>query len=446
MEIFIPKEAEIVLTKLEKAGFEAFLVGGCVRDSLLGFRARDWDLVTSAKPQQIKAVFEGYRIIETGIKYGTVTLLIGQQALEITTYRVEASYTDGRHPDEVEFVESLQDDLKRRDFTINALAYHPQTGLMDYFGGLADLKNKTIVAVGEPKARFEEDSLRIMRALRFAAVYGFNIDTKTIAAMLEHKDLLKRVAPERIRPELEKLLCGATVKKVLKDYYPILGVIIPEILPMVDFDQHNPHHHLNVWEHTLECLAQIKPQAILRLAALLHDIGKPGCFSLDNQGVGHFYGHNRASADITKGILIRLKFDNKTTEKLFTLVRYHDSEILKEPKYVKRWLNRLGEENLRLLLELKRADALGQAPQFRTAKLQYLQQLENILAAIIREGQCFSLKHLAVNGNDLLQLGIPQGKQIGIMLDQLLKAVINEEAENDRDKLLQLAKKEKPCK
>lgn len=440
MKINLPREAKSVIDILEKKGFEAYLVGGCVRDGLLGLEPDDWDIVTSAKPQEIKNSFAEFRLIETGIKYGTITVIIEQKPIEITTYRVEGTYSDNRHPDKVHFVKNLKEDLSRRDFTINALAYHPEKGLIDYFDGLLDLKQRVIRSVGDPEERFKEDSLRIMRAMRFAATYEFVIDAQTAKAMKEHKGLLKNIAVERNRMELDKLLCGDGVKKVLRKYVHVVSVIIPELLPMVGFNQHNPHHHLDVWKHTLECVAHAPKQIIPRLVMLFHDIGKPHCFTQDDKGIGHFYGHNRISVNIAKKVLTRLKYDHATLEQVQLLILYHDAQVLPEPKYVKRWLNRLGEDNFRLLLEVKKADTKGKNPRSLEEKLKRIENLEHILRKIIEEKQCFSLKHLEINGHDLLQSGIPRGKNIGVILDRLLKKVINEEIENDKEKLLSSAK------
>ena len=439
MEIYLPQEVNMALNSLEQYGFEGYLVGGCVRDSLLDLSPQDWDLVTSAKPQQIKAIFSDYRIVEAGIKYGTITVIINEKPIEITTYRVEGMYSDNRHPDTVRFVKSLEEDLSRRDFTVNALAYHPQKGLIDYFQGLRDLQQKRIRSVGNPHERFKEDSLRIMRALRFAATYQFTIGAKTAKAMVLQKELLGNIAAERIRLELEKLLCGEGVKAVLRDYVNIIGVVIPELLPMIDFKQHNPHHHLDVWEHTLACLDKTPKEKVLRLVMLFHDIGKPLCFTMDEKGIGHFYGHNRVSLEIAKTVLKRLKYDRVTLKQVESLILYHDVLVIPETKYVKRWLNRLGEENFRLLLEVKKADAQGKNPKIVQDKLYHIEKLENIFKKVIDERQCFSLKSLAINGNDLLQLGVPQGKSLGLMLDTILKKVVNEEVENERKKLLTLA-------
>ncbi len=336
------------------------------------------------------------------------------------------------------FTADIHSDLKRRDFTVNAMAYHPTRGLIDDCGGREDIKRRQIRCVGEPTARFREDALRIMRGLRFSAVLGFGIEPRTASALRENKTLLQSIAAERIREELVKLLCGQDAKRVLLEERAVLAEVIPELRPMFDFDQKNPHHHLDVWVHTVEAIAMSAPLPTVRLALLFHDIGKPASFQLDENGVGHFYGHPAVSEQMTAAILRRLRFDRDTIEQVCCLVRWHNSEILPEGKSVKRWLNRLGEDGLRMLLPVKRADR--SATNYKEEDLSALALVEQKLETILREAQCFTREQLAVGGKDLLALGVPEGRQIGALLELLLNLVMDEKLPNQRAELLAYAK------
>lgn len=440
MKIELPKEVEQILNSLENNGFEAYVVGGCIRDRLLGKEPLDWDICTSALPREILDCFLGLEVAKTGLKHGTVTIILNHKPYEITTYRVDGVYSNNRHPDKVSFVRELKKDLSRRDFTINALAYNSRMGLVDFHDGLADLNKKIIRSVGEANKRFLEDGLRLMRALRFASTYGFDIEKKTAEAIFNQKALLQNIAWERIQVELDKLLCGRGVKTVLKQFTPVLSVVIPEIEPMIGFKQRNPHHHLDVWEHTIESVSQVPPQKVLRLTMLLHDSGKPQSFTLDPDGIGHFYGHGKKSMVIAKEVLNRLRYDKKTIQNVNDLILYHDVKITPQRKYIKRWLNRMGEKAFRQLLEVKKADTEAQNPKYIRKKLEKVKELESILEEVIKEQQCFSLKDLAINGNDLIGIGITQGIKIGDVLDKLLEMVIGEKIENEKEELLKMAK------
>ncbi len=428
MQLNIPEYALRAIRVLENAGFSAYFVGGCVRDSLLGKTPTDWDITTDALPEQVKAAFCGYTVADTGLKHGTVTVVSDYHHLEITTYRIDGGYSDSRRPDSVSFTTDLHEDLKRRDFTVNAMAYHPERGLTDDWGGRQDLKEKTLRCVGLPEQRFQEDALRILRGLRFASVLGFSIEPKTEEALLQSGNLLSHVSGERIREELLKLLCGENVKQVLLTYRSVLGAIFPELTPSFDFDQRNPHHYLTVWEHTVEAIAGSIPSVPVRLALLFHDLGKPAAFSLDEKGIGHFYGHPEISEQLARDILHRLRFDNATVNRVTALVRYHDSDIAPQSKSIKRWLNRLGEEGFRELLAVKVADRSATTHKYEN--LSILQLIENILNEVIAQNQCFTGEQLKINGNDLIDLGIPQGKEIGRILDELLSLVIDEKLPN----------------
>lgn len=437
MKLELPRSEARILEILERRGFEAYFVGGCVRDCLMGRQPQDWDLATNALPEQVKAVFAGYQVIETGLRHGTVTVL-GDRPVEVTTYRVDGDYSDNRHPDQVVFTDDLHQDLRRRDFTINAMAYHPERGLVDDFGGQEDLESGIVRCVGEADARFSEDALRILRGLRFASVLGFRIDPHTALEMERKSGLLHGIASERIQTELVKLLCGRDAGRVLTEYRGLIAELIPELKPMFHFDQKNPHHYLDVWSHTVEALQNSVPEPAVRLALLFHDVGKPATFSLDEKGIGHFYGHPKVSEETTAAVLERLRFDRATIERVRQLVRWHDSDILPEGKSVKRWLNRLGEDGLRQLLAVKAADR--GATNHKYENLSVLKLVEAKMRTVLEEGQCFTREQLAVNGDDLLALGAPEGKQIGAVLNELLELVMDEKLPNQRTVLLNRAK------
>lgn len=420
---------------LNAAGYEAFLVGGAVRDYVRSNApAKDWDITTNALPEQVKSVFEGYHIIETGLKHGTVTVVIDHEPLEITTYRIDGTYSDNRHPDSVCFTRSLKEDLDRRDFTMNALAYHPTMGIVDLVGGKADIEAGIVRCVGDPDRRFQEDGLRMLRALRFASVYGLTIEPATADAIHRNRDLLENIAVERIQTELTKLLCGPAVAQILRQFADVLLVPIPELAPMFGLVQHNPHHDKDVWNHTIAVAENISPKPVLRWAALLHDIGKPSCFSLEKDGIGHFYGHASESTVLAQQILNRLRFDNAGKDRILRLIRYHDMPIDAERRCVKRLLNKHGEEAARQLVELHRADTLGQSAICQH-RLAIFDAVNTLIDELIQEETCFSLKNLAINGNDLISLGL-RGRDIGQMLQACLDAVLDEQISNDRTSLL----------
>jgi tRNA nucleotidyltransferase (CCA-adding enzyme) len=434
----LPEQVRRALARLEGAGYEAFVVGGAVRDYVRGAdTGTDWDITTSALPEETEAVFSGCRVIETGIKHGTVTVLPDGEPLEITTYRVDGGYSDHRHPDEVRFTRSLREDLRRRDFTMNAMAYSPRTGVVDPFGGQADLAAGVVRCVGEPDRRFQEDALRILRALRFASVLGMHIHPDTARAARDNRALLAAVAAERVRSELTKLLCGADAERVLLEFPDILSVPLPEIGAMVGFDQHNPHHDRDIWAHTAAVTAAIQAQPVLRWAALLHDVGKPPCFSLAEDGVGHFYGHAGESARMADGILRRLRFDTDSREEIVRLIRYHDLPIQPERKPVKRLMNKLGPDTVRRLIELHKADTRGQSAVCAGRIAEY-DAVAAVLDEILNEKECFSLRNLAVSGTDMTALGLT-GRDIGRTLNACLTAVMEEKLPNERGALLEYA-------
>ena len=432
----LPQPVEYVLERLENAGFAAFAVGGCVRDTLLGRVPGDWDVTTAARPEQVLALFDGYAI-PTGLKHGTVTVRAEGMGIEVTTFRADGTYTDHRRPDAVTFSRRLEDDLSRRDLTVNAMAMDRRGQITDLFGGREDLKAGVLRCVGDPERRFREDALRILRTLRFAAVLGFAIEPATAAALRRKASLLTYIAPERVLSELDRILCGAFVLPVLLDYPDVLGVCLPEITPCVGFDQRNRHHIYDVWGHTAHAVAAAPAEKVLRWAMLLHDVGKPACFTMDEGGVGHFYGHPAISAELAETVCRRLRMDNRTAEQVVTLVRWHDRDIPRTEKAIARAVSQLGEETFRQLLEVKRADNAAQSPDDRP-RLVDIQRAEDILDALLARRQCFSLRELAVDGRDMMALGL-RGRDIGAALQFLLDAVLDGAA-NDREALLALAK------
>lgn len=446
ISIDIPHDIRLVMNTLNKCGHHAFVVGGCVRDSLLGSACKDWDIATSATPDEVKKALTAYRTIDTGIKHGTVTALLDETAevpqyAEITTFRTEGSYSDGRHPDTVAFSSTIEEDLSRRDFTINAMAYSPERGLVDIYGGVSDLRHGILRAVGDPDKRMKEDALRIMRALRFAARFGFTIESETSEALHRNAPLLSNISAERITSEFcDFMLCADS--KMIDEYRDVIGVFIPEILPMVDFEQHNPFHSKDVWSHTLDVIDYIRADKDLKLAALFHDIGKPNCFSMDAQGKGHFYGHGRISTIMTKEIMKRMKFDNASIDFVTWMVEYHDSDLFKDEKAARKNLGLWGAEHLRELLELQMADQLAHIDLANN--VERIKNSSALLDRLVYEGPPVTLADIAVNGSDLMAMDsrITPGPELGHLLETLLDAVLEDPDVNDRESLLAIAKEE----
>lgn len=433
------KEAKVIIEKLNENGYKAYIVGGCVRDYLMGITPVDIDITTDAKPEEIKDVFSGYKVIETGIKHGTVTVIVDKNQFEVTTFRIDSEYSDNRHPDSVTFTSNLQEDLARRDFTMNAIAYNEEEGFFDYFNGIEDIKSKVIRCVGDADKRFKEDALRILRALRFSSVTGFNIEESTEKAIFKNKELLKNISAERVYVEFSKMLCGDNVKDIILRYTDVLGVVIPELLPMKDFDQRNPHHVYDVLTHSVIVVESIERKPYLRYAALLHDIGKPHTFSMGEDNLGHFYGHAKVSTSMACDILRRLKADNNTISKVEKLIKYHDTPIDNDDVTIKRRLNKIGEEDFFDLIKLMRADNLGQNPNLLYRQKEY-DLIEERAIDILNEKECFSLKNLNINGEDIISLGIKEGKEIGSILNSLLDLVISNQIKNEKEELIKSAK------
>ena len=438
MKFEIPSGARHMLQTLSDAGYEAYLVGGCVRDLLRGVEPHDWDICTSARPEETEACFAGHRIIETGLKHGTVTVLEEGEPYEITTYRTEGPYSDSRRPDYVKFVSSLEADLARRDFTMNAIALGLDGGPRDPFGGADDIKAGVIRCVGEPAQRFQEDGLRVMRALRFGAVLGYEIEEQTVRAIHENRHMLERVAAERINVELRKLLVGEKAGDILRQYPDVFRQFWPQLEPLVTLEQNNPWHCWGGWEHTIRAVKAAPADLILRLTMLLHDIGKPACKSTDENGIDHFYGHPAVSAKLADQMLRTLKFDSKTRERVVTLVEHHDAQIPCRDRSIRKWLGRLGPETFFQLLEVKRADGMGQAYELVKDRLAELEEIKTKAEEIVAQGQCFSLKDLAVNGQDVIAAGVAPGPEVGRALSKLLERVLSGEVPNERKILLDL--------
>lgn len=439
MKIQLPEKVNQIIHTLQSHGYEAYAVGGCIRDSILGRIPDDWDITTSATPLETKALFP--RTFDTGIEHGTITVLIDKDAFEVTTYRVDGKYEDSRHPSEVTFTRSLSEDLLRRDFTINAMAYNDKEGLVDIFGGIEDLKNKTIRCVGNAKARFGEDALRILRAVRFASQLGFVIEEETREGISELAPTLANISAERIQVELIKMLVSPT-PSLLRTAYElgITKVILPEFDELMVTAQETPHHKYNVGEHTLKAIEYIRADKVLRLTMLFHDIAKPQMKTIDENGVAHFKMHDVKSAEMTKQILRRLKFDNDTMNKVVKLVQYHDYRMPAEPKNVRRAMNKIGENLFPYYLEVREADTLAQSEYMQEEKLQNIKDVKARYEEILAKKECVSLKTLAITGSDLIENGMQPGKEIGTVLNKLLDAVIENPEYNTKETLLNIYK------
>lgn len=442
--IKIPDNANTIINTLQNNGHSAYVVGGCVRDSLMGRIPHDWDICTSATPEQMLEIFKDFRVIETGLKHGTVTIVIDGEQYECTTYRIDGKYSDNRRPDNVTFTNNLVEDLKRRDFTINAMAYNDIEGLIDPFGGTEDINENTIQCVGSAKDRFGEDVLRILRAIRFASQLDFIIELNTDWQIHQQYKSLENISVERINSEFCKIVNSDNFCVELLLYKDVFALFIPELKDMFDFPQKNPHHDYDVFGHTVHAVENCNSDDLtVRLAVFFHDFGKPHSYQDGEDGIRHFKGHGRVSADMTDVIMKRLKFDNETRNNVVQLVYYHDATFEVGKKYVKRWLNKLGEKQFRRLLDVRRADIKGQKVVCSTDKKDKIEKLdiiEKLIDEVIQENQCFTLKDLAVNGNDLIQIGYNPDKQLGEALNILLNGVINEEFENKKDSLLNIAK------
>ena len=440
MRIALPPKVNTVIQTLEKHGYEAYAVGGCVRDSVLCRVPQDWDITTSARPEQVKALFS--HTIDTGIRHGTVTVMLEHEGFEVTTYRIDGEYEDARHPKEVRFTSRLVEDLKRRDFTVNAMAYNDRDGLVDIFDGIGDLKRGMIRCVGCAAERFSEDALRMLRAMRFAAQLNFAIDAETEDAVRELAPSIAKVSAERIQTELVKLLVSGHPEQMQAVYETgLTAVFLPEFDIMMETDQRNPHHCYSVGRHTIETLKHIPPDKILRLAMLLHDVAKPACRTVDRLGTEHYYGHPQQGSAQAKQILQRLKFDNDTIARVCSLILWHDDNPELTEKSVRRAVSRIGTEQYPSLFAVKRADILGQSDYRREEKLHYVDGYERLYREITEKQQCLAIRNLAVDGKDLIGIGMRPGKEIGEMLKQLLEIVLEEPEKNTKDQLMAVCNK-----
>lgn len=440
MRIQLPGDVKKIIQTLQEAGYEAYAVGGCVRDSLLGRIPSDWDITTSAEPAEVKRLFR--RTFDTGIQHGTVTVLFDKTGYEVTTYRIDGRYEDGRHPAEVTFTPNLEEDLKRRDFTVNAMAYNDEAGLIDCFGGAEDLEKGVIRCVGEPAERFHEDALRIMRAVRFAAQLDARIEESTATAIRKLAPTLTRISAERIQVELVKLLISDHPEK-MRDLYAlgITAVILPEFDRIMETEQNNPHHCYSVGEHTIHTLMNVENSKVLRLTMLFHDFGKAETRTTDEKGIDHFYGHPQISTKMAGKIMRRLKFDTDTMNRVCRLVEKHDVSVEPTPKAVRHAASGMGTELFPLFLQVKKADTLGQSDYLRREKLDRIQKVEQIYRDILQREECLSLKQLALNGRDLIALGVQPGQEMGDLLESMLQMVLDDPARNDRAFLTEYIKK-----
>ncbi len=434
----LPPYALALLEALEQAGYESWVVGGYIRDALLERNPSDADIATAATWREVQQVSEqcGWRTHETGTAHGTLTVVVDDHAIEVTTYRSDGSYRDARHPDKVSFVQSIEEDLARRDFTINALAYHPQRGLFDPFGGYDDLKAGIIRAVGNPKQRFSEDALRIVRACRFASQLGFSIEGSTYQGMLASKGKLGRISSERIAHELNELLLGTYAGQTIMETVDALSAVLPELVAMKGFDQNTPYHIYDVLEHTCHVVDGVPANSTLRWAALMHDMGKPAVYFTDEAGVGHFYDHGFVSVQLAKGIMGRFNMSTEFIARVLLLIQWHDEVIPAQPKAVKKVLNLFAGDTdaFEMLCDLKRADAAAQAPRCHD-RVELAEDLKKVLAEILEQDEAFSLKQLAIDGNDVVEMGIERGPRVGQALAAALNAVIEEEIPNEREAL-----------
>ena len=433
--MYLPPNVHVCIEALEKEGFSCYAVGGCVRDALLGLSPHDYDLCTAAKPETIAQIFAGHTLVRSGEKHGTIGVVIDGAVYEITTYRTEGDYTDGRHPGWVEFVDDITLDLSRRDFTVNAMAYSPTRGYADPFGGRQDLKDGVLRCVGEAEKRFSEDALRILRGVRFAVRYGLEVEKNTKNAMFRLAPLMEHLARERVFDELCKLLPLVNAEDLLA-FAPVLTQVIPELMPLMGFDQKNPHHQYDIFTHTAQVVAGTPADLAVRWAALLHDIGKPGCFSQDEQGIGHFYGHAKLGAQIADGILLRLKAPTALRQRVVLLVEQHMTPLEPDKKLLRRRLSKLGSEAVYQLLALQRSD-MGAKP----ADDSRFSQIQLLLQEIEAENACLSIRDLAVSGHDLMDLGY-RGPAIGQALQFLLEQVLDERVENEKEALIQALKQQ----
>lgn len=447
--IKLPSYIQTVLSTLQSNGFDSYVVGGCVRDFILGHTPHDWDVCTSAKPLEIKEIFKNFQTIDTGLKHGTVTVLVEHEPIEITTFRIDGKYEDNRRPSTVEFTSDIIEDLKRRDFTINAIAYNNSKGIVDPFNGMKDIENKIIRCVGNPIDRLNEDALRILRALRFSCKLNFDIEEETSCQLINLRENLLGISKERICSEFSKMIVTENFCKIMKKYYKIFAVLFPEISEMVGFDQNNPYHIYDLFDHTVEAIKNAKNNNLeVKLALFFHDFGKLRCKSTDEMGISHYYQHHKISKEMANEILRDYRFDNNTIDTVTELIYLHDVDIHPKTSSVKRIINKLNErlktdpiDNLSKLLIVKEADILAQNPIYLNDRLQEITKIREISKEIVEKNECFSIKDLEISGHDIIKLGEPSGPNIGYILNTLLNEVINDQIENDHHILINEANK-----
>ena len=436
------KYADEIIDILNESGYEAYYVGGCVRDALLGVQPGDFDITTNAKPDETAEVFsqKGYRIVETGLKHGTISIICDKRPYEVTTFRVDGEYVDGRHPESVRFVSSLREDLARRDFTVNAMAYHPKMGIVDYFDGQEDIGKRVIRCVGEPVKRFEEDALRILRALRFAGRLGFSIEERTSAAVNECRELLKKISAERIYSELCNILVTDSAADILEKYVDVFGVFIPELMMMVGFEQKSKWHVYDVFKHTMVALKNSPKDLIVRLAVLFHDVGKPHVCVEDAEGFRHFRGHQKVSCELAGEILRRLRADNKTRERVCRLILHHDDRIPVEETAVLRLMRRMGEDTIRSI-EVEKADNSAQNPDMVYGRFVDLGKIEKLYEKLKKKDDlCLKLSDLDISGSDVISCGVKAGPKVGEVLEALLEEVTEKRLPNEKEALVEFVK------
>lgn len=439
IKITISNGAAHLIHILQANGYSAYICGGAVRDSILGRPIHDWDICTSATPDEMLLVFKDKKVIETGLKHGTITVVVDDIPYEVTTFRTDGNYSDNRRPDKVTFINNVIEDLRRRDFTINAMAYNDEEGLVDPFNGLEDIKSKKIRCVGSAKERFEEDALRILRAIRFSSQLEFEEDRETIIEIHHQYKSLEKISIERINNEFCKIISTKQFYAKLLLYPDVFSLFIPELKSLIDFPQNNPHHAYDVFGHTVHAMERCESEdLIVRLAVFFHDFGKPHSYQDGANGIRHFKGHGRVSADITDSIMKRLRFDNDTRTKVVELIYYHDATFKAGKKYIKRWLNKIGQEQFKRLMEVRRSDIKGQKPDYKKENLSNIDTMESMIEEVLQDKECFSLKELAVNGHDVKDIMmLKEGKDVGYWLNEILKRVINGDLDNNKRDLTQ---------
>jgi tRNA nucleotidyltransferase (CCA-adding enzyme) len=438
-KICLPSDVKYILNMIENSGHSAYVVGGCVRDSLLGKPISDWDIATSASPDETLVAFSKHPTIDIGRQHGTIVVVINERSYDITTFRKDSNYINNRHPGKVEFISCIDDDLKRRDFTINAIAYNETCGLYDQHDGVGDLKNKIIRCIGSADERFREDALRILRAARFASTCSFKIEAETARAMRENKHLLKNISRERIASELNKSLLGDDIYDVFTEHFCIISEILPELIPLYNYSQNHMRCDYDTLAHTLKAIEFAPKDCTIRLALLLHDIARPQC-DIEHETTGHIQRFGERSSVMARSILSNLKYAKDITDAVVQLIYYHDADLIASPKSIKRWLNKIDIESFYRLLEVKRAVVMAQSQEDKSKSLSEVAEVRILLDKILQNEECYAVRDLKISGTDLIEIGIPKGRRIGETLNKLVELVINNELENDYESLIKYVK------